>query len=335
MPTPSADFTLSELTRLQRTLRRRFNIAGDPNLIDVGFGVALKGGRPDPARGLTATFLVRRKHRPRAAQHRLPGNVRVRLLRGRSFVAVDLRTDVVETAPPTPAGFRFFASDVGPATTGVVLNWSERRGRRTKSVCGVLTAGHAFADHSPRLVLVEPSAGGRTFNARLYVRSRRPSPVDAAILHVNPDDLVENNLLDAEWVTETGDVSAGAAIEVPVAASPEAWSPQGTSATLLRAARSLPFRILTLLPRMQIHTLGQLEHVFSGWSAHRDAFSPGTSGAVWLVSDGPAALQIAGTPPRFQRGFGQAAGRMIPWAQAVLATKRSLVSGTLRMIAVF
>ncbi len=329
-----ADFTLSELARLQRTLRRRFDIARDTNLIDVGFGVAVKGGRPDAARGMAATFLVRRKFRPRAAQRRLPDSASVRLLRGASFVTVHLRTDVVETAPPTPAGYRYHASDVGPATVGMVLNWRERCGRRTKSVCGLLTAGHAFADHTPRLVLVQPSSGGRSFNARLYVRSRRPSPVDAAILHVNPDDLLENEILAPGWVAD-GELAPGAGVDLPVAELPDVWSPQGTPATILRATGTMPFRVYTLLPRMSIRTLGQLEYIFSGWSPRQDAFPLGTSGAVWNLSDGPAALQIAGTPPEFRRGFGQAAGRLIDWAGSVLASKKCLVSGSLRIVAVF
>lgn len=319
---------------MQRTLRRRFDIAGDANLMDVGFGVALKQGRPDPARGFAATFLVRHKRRPRASKRRLPDRVRARLLKGDTFVTVTLRTDVVETAPPMPAGYRFYAPDVGPATVGMVLNWTERCGRRIHNKCGLLTAGHAFSDHAPRLVLVEPSSGAKSFNARLYVRSRRPSPVDAAILQVNAEDLVANDIIAPGW--EAGDARAAeTGSDLPAADLPAVWSPQGTPAVLLRATGTLPFRVYTLLPRMHIRTLGQLDTVLRGESQQLDAFPPGTSGAVWQLTNGPAALQIAGTPPQFRQGFGQGASRLIEWAVSALSRKKCLVSGSLRIVAVF
>ncbi|OHB80011.1 MAG: hypothetical protein A2W31_11090 [Planctomycetes bacterium RBG_16_64_10] len=326
-----ADFTLAELARMQRVLRQRFGVAHDPNLIDVGFGTALKRNRLDSARGLAACFFVRTKWRPAGPRRAIPPRVRLRLRRRRRYELIWLATDIVEVGAVAPSGHRFSAPEVGPATAGAILVWQQRAFHGRNHLCGILTVGHAFPSPRRDLVLIQGPAGGIDFNGRLYQKSRRPSAVDAAIIQVRPQDLADNGILDA-GLLRGGMVDPAAVAPATVLAPTDLATKLGARGTSLRDGRPQPFVLHALLPTMSIPTLGCLRNVLAVRARQRQAFGPGTSGAIWEIEDQAAALQVAATPPDFQHGFGQALAVDLTWARDSLAQTRLLVPGSLRLV---
>jgi hypothetical protein len=323
--------TLDELTRIQRTARRHLAVSQDPNLIDVGFGVALQRDRVDRTRGLVAVVLVRRKLRRVAADRAIPDRLRLRLRRAGRFVYVDLATDVVEVPEIVPSGLVFTAPGIGPAMAGAVIAWQQPRGRGLRSAFGMLTVGHAFPSADPQLVLFDAAPGGSEFNGRLYLKSRRPSAVDAAVVHVQREDLAANALIDAN--SQAHRPRDAANLEgLPVLAPADIVQRVGTRGTSLRGGRRLPFVVHAILPTMTIPTLGHLRNVITAHAPGSDTFRPGSSGSVWEIETQPAALQLAATPPTFQLGFGQALTVDLDWARETLARETATAADGLRLV---
>jgi hypothetical protein len=352
MPEHSTDFTLAEFSAMQRALRKRFDVARDPNLVDVGFGIALKDNRIDRKRGLVATFFVSTKRKRRRCRHPIPTQVtlRVRTIpvfqksaasrqprvqHGRSYwQRAVLATDVVELPGLVPTGCRYSARHVGPATAGAVVIWQEQSNRGKQHFCGILTVGHAFTREQRPLVLFRGSSNGRDFNGRLYRKSRRASSVDAAIIQVHPDDLVDCGIIDADLVVH-GIIDPEMVFGPPIASLGELTRLQGSPGLLLRDQSPVRLSVHSLLPSMTIPTLGTLHNVVSAWSRGYRPFRPGTSGAVWEIEHEPAAMQVAGTPDGFQLGFGQALDSSLAWAEAKLNESVAFVAGSFRLVTAF
>ncbi|MFV2066229.1 MAG: hypothetical protein ACC645_04565 [Pirellulales bacterium] len=325
-------FTAAELARMQRTLQRQLRDIDAANLAAIGFGMALKGGRPDPKRGLAACLFVRHKHAPRQASQRLPPRVEIRLRRGSTFQRLQLATDVVEVGRVVPTGWRLSAPDIDPVTGGAVVAWRAITEEDGTVRCGILTVGHAFATGRRPLVRIDPWPGETSFNGRLYLKSRRPSSADAAVIRVHPESLVENGLIDPSLVS-------GGRLDIDAIVQPEIVSPDqlaslhGAHGESLRSDTRVPFLLQAILPLMTIRGLGRLRNIISVWSPGADAFSPGTSGSLWEVEGDPAALQVAATPATYQLGFGQALVTGFDWARDALERDGQFVPGSFRFVA--
>ena len=332
VPPYPTEFSPAQLGRMQRTLRRRFGVGRAKYLVEVGFGAALAGGRVDAGRGLVASFLVTRKGRPRRGA--IPAEVTLRVRDDRSWKTVTLRTDVVEVGSVVPSGSTLVPAAGDPATAGAVVIWQERRDGGVGHYCGLVTVGHAFATQARELVLIEPAAAGSAFNGRLYAKSRRPSPVDAALVHVNPDDLVESEILESDMVRR-GIVDPDAVVAIAPKTVSELLSVPGPRGLLLRSDRPMALALHVYLPTMMIPTLGRLQEVVSGWARRPNTFSPGTSGAIWEVDEEPVATQVASTPEAFRQGFGQALERVLLWVQTALRRTGRFVPGSLQLVSYF
>ena len=139
------DLSSAELGRVRATLRRRYAAKGRGGVLEVGFGMAARNTVVDPQRPEAICFYVRRKHKPRLRQERIPRVVEVRVGRGTHFVQVRLPSDVLEVAATSPVPTGRTIRSVGSArraTVGSVLAWRVPGVRRLE--WGVLTVGHLF-----------------------------------------------------------------------------------------------------------------------------------------------------------------------------------------------
>ena len=327
-------FTVAELARMQRTLQRRLRDIDAANLTAIGFGMALKGGRPDPNRGLVASLFVRHKHAPRHASQQLPSRVEVRLRRGSTFQRLQFVTDVVEVGRIVPTGWTLSAPDVDRVTGGALVAWRAITEEEDAVRCGVLTVGHAFTTGRRPLVRIDPWPVDTPFNGRLYLKSRRPSSTDAAVIRVHPESLVANGLIAPSFVSG-GRLELDAIVQPETVALDRLTSLHGADGESLRSDTRAPFLVQAILPRMTIRGLGRLRNIVSVWSPGADAFSPGTSGSLWEIEGDPAALQVAATPATYQLGFGQALVTAFDWAREALERDGQFVPGSLRFVAGF
>lgn len=320
----SCPYTADELRRIQSTLRRRFAIGSQSNLIDVGFGVAQSAGRLRPDRGLCATFFVHEKKPGVSATERIPRSVRVRLKRGRRFCVVELPTDVVETAPLALTALRLETYHQR-LTAGVLLTWDNpEKGDRS---WGLATAGHAFPPLESmsaidRQVTVE--LPGALLAGTVIGRSSRAGRIDAAIVEVRRGDLLQAGLIDS------------AAAREPVVPRPffELASELNQLGRTLRVDGPHDFRVHAYLPSLRAPGLGLLEHIVSAVAAESGVFEPGSSGAAWEIAGEPSCMQLAGRVPLFQQGFGQALETIIAWADGHLAHRNLAKPETVQIAAI-
>ncbi len=319
------DLTIDEMRRIQRTLRKRFHVGRRTNIIDIGFGAALKRGRFQPNRGLCLSFLVRHKKTPRRMRDRIPPSVEVRVKRGRRFQKLEFPTDVVAVGGLTATGRRL-EYRTRHVTTGVIVAW--RDSGNTQLSWGLLTVGHVF----PRLSGIPPSrrkvkvvTTRGNFFGELVAKSDRDNGIDAAIALVERQELIAKKLMTNS--------QAGRRI-VPRPLARLQRDRRKTGATL-RTAGKRSFLVHAFFPRLRIPDVGELDCVVSAMAPTAGTFAQGTSGTSWLIVNQAACLQVAGRAPDYRQGFGQALSVIIDWAASELQQQRDIENDSFRTVATF
>lgn len=324
-----------ELARIRRTLIDRYDVGSRGNIVEIGFGVALLDDQIDPARGDAICFYVTNKRMPRAKEDRIPKREAVRVKRGKHFVLVNLATDVIITGRN---GFQLSGrpirhlTDSATATAGAIVAWRFTGGRRF--AWGVLTVGHLFWDRHrlPELndeVRIRVT-GNRQIQGRLVLRSDPGSPVDAAIVLVARQALVDGGVLRANAST------AGKKIRSVARLSADAMKLGKT------IPRSVPigFQVLRYLPEFSlIQHLGPIQHALDVRSDVSGTFAKGTSGAAWIIARQAACQQFAGWESSSETnlsvgGIGQSMETILGWCRRQLATvyRRGASETDLRLI---
>jgi len=317
--------TTDELRRIQRTLRTRYRIGTRSNLLDVGFGAALKAGKFQPGRRLCITFLVRKKKNVRKVTDRIPPKVHVRLKRGKRFVNLSFSTDVVEVGGIVAAG-RTLDYRTKTVTTGVIVAW--KASSRSRYSWGVVTVGHVFPrlrtlSRLRRKVTIRTNRG--KFFGTLVAKSDGDREIDAAIAQVKRQDLVAKRLMTAS--------QSARRIEPRMVTT--LASDQNKSGQTLRVGGKRRFTVHAYFPSLRVPSLGAIDHIVSVFSGAAQTFQPGTSGSGWLIQNQAACLQIAGRMPDFKQGFGQSLNSVAEWAAKVLAKQQRMHLGSFRIVATF
>ena len=309
---------------MQLTLRRRLGVGKRANLIDVGFGAAVRREKLDPGRGLCATVFVRQKRKFKNRSEAIPEQIEVRLKRGSKFEAITLPTDVVEVGRLAPTGVQL---DYGTrsVTSGVVVAWE--RPDETDRAWGLLTVGHVFpALHSlsqqDRMVTVQAAA---PFSGTMIAKSAVTSQIDSVVVEVSEDDLLASRLLTRRQING----------ELPARSLNQLASDQNRTGTTLRANVSLSFRVHAFLPTLRAPGLGALAHIVSALAPATGTFQRGTSGCCWTIGEQPACVQVAGRAPHFRQGFGQALSTIVGWAGAYFEARDLAEPGSFRAVAAF
>ncbi len=200
-------FTHEELSRMQRSLRQRYVKPAWSDVLDVGFGVAHKGGAVDPDREFTVCFFVKKKV-DRRGRPALPRDVTVRLKRGKAFQAITLPTDVVEVGGIVPTGARVDFREAGApkfVTTGAIITWSQNDS--DVDFWGIVTVGHDLPQQSDpgpsRVVTIRARPGGVDCSGTLIWKAARHSLFDASIIQVRRNDLIAARALLADQVGDS------------------------------------------------------------------------------------------------------------------------------------
>ena len=304
--------------RIHAELQRRHNKqAGAHDVLAIGLGWAMRGGRPDLARGQVLLYVVRRKMRKVPKHRRVPELIRhtIRASRGRSKRVVQFRTDVIEVPEIRNTGV---ITDTGTEhfTSGALVQWTDGGTQKW----ALLTVGHAVNGLTNNSVTVEPP-GVPSVTGNVLVSTPENAPLDAALIQVPPtlaDSLpdlpggapvcrvIDDLINDGQKLHPTGfSLRAGGAAVFTV----YGWLPaQDSSAPLLSNA---PNRNDLLLVQ-----------------GRTDDFDPGTSGCVWLGGDAVPqvdAIHIGAFLPDYSRAMGQPMASYLAWANAQLGTVVTLV----------
>lgn len=319
-------FTADELRRIQRTLRRRFQLHRRRDLLDVGFGPGLRAARLDPQRPWCVCFYVHRKRQPRRYAERIPRQVQFRLRRGRRFIRFTAATDVIELTKPALSGCVLSYGAGSAVTAGLVVVWQEREAAGLS--WAVVTVGHAFPaavafpEPLPRVEI--RGRGSSRLAGRLLARAPR-GRADAAVVQVQHYDLVRCGILDARHGSQA----------LRIRSVDEVKGDEGApgSSHPRRAAR--PFYIRAYLPECWLFEdlVGRLRHVIHAHRAQAQTFERGTSGSLWRVFEWPAAMQFGGLQPEFREGFAQILEGVLEWAQEAVGRQVPLQPGTFRAVA--
>lgn len=303
---PEQNLTASELTRIQRSLRRRFRSCG---VIEVGFGTAQKNGKQDSARGLTVCLFVRNKRMPRNTDFRIGRCINVWIRRNGKRRQLSLPTDVIQFRLARRSGVHVRA--IGSSNTvngGLVVSWIDSVGPRW----GIVTVGHVFADTILNARVRVDGVGNRpNFAGELIWRSsdRR---FDAALVEVAADDLIDGGLIRPFHLTSPNSFPIRPLDELRLDATPVGVTGSRRGQSLSDDSGEGPaFRVEHFFPELGpgiIEGVSKLDNVIrvrSDEPAPGDEFIRGTSGSVWLISGQGAAVQVAGLPPSWSVGFGQ------------------------------
>lgn len=305
-----------ELKTFQQQLRRRYARCG---VVEVGFGIAKKKGANDTARGLTATFFVKRKYTPRLSAIGLPASVTMNVRRGGEKKSVKFWTDVVELgrAIRTGAPMSPRCRITYPLIGGTIIRW--REAQLSAALWGIVTVGHPFAPVSvtnPIQNRVCLKGGfGSSLAGSLIWRSNNPA-IDAAAILVAPADLVATGILsDAD--PDLPGIGCRSVAALVADASPSPFG--GSSGQTLRffGGFGLGFRVAHFFPVISPDPTGLLtdlegmENVIKVESADGliagGVFPKGTSGSAWEIQGMLGAIQIGAESPTFNIGYGQAA----------------------------
>lgn len=323
MPELSPD----EMLQMQRSLRRRFRIGKDKNLIDVGFGTATRRGNRDSKRGWSVCFFVKRKLEEVPDEKLLPEEVVLTLRQQGKVREVVLPTDVVELGDFSPSGSKIeFRSK--KATTGTVVAWKVK-GERLLT-WGVMTVGHLLP---VRLRAGRTHIGliqGREyeFGGVLLAKSTRESQLDMALFKVPRQDLIDNRMMTASEARSRKRARSLYKLARDSGKRGETLSRFGTRA----------IQVEYYFPLKRVDDLGQLKDILIADSWANQTFRKGTSGTAWTVASQSAAIQIAGEQSDFspfKRGMGQALTTGLAWAEKELDTRFDIAAGSFRLIAVF
>jgi hypothetical protein len=323
-----------ELERIQETLRTRFVRPRKPNVLDVGFGIAYKNGKPDKDRGISAVFFVKSKGKPGSTSKDLPKHVKVRFLRDSHFHTIIFQTDVVESKPAKPSGAEL---DTGTelATTGIVMAWRVRG--ESEDSWGLLTVGHAFPSNvegvlppnSRPSITIRPAAGS-TLTGELLWKGPRSENYDAAVVAVTFQDLVDSGILSTTDASK--EIEARSPLQL---IQDEGGHAEGFT---IPEATQISLRVEQYLPRtaaIMIPMLGVLKRVIRVSSAVKDAFKEGRSGSAWVVADELAAMQVATAGDESEEGYGHAVTSVYAFVKDQFADNPNLRWTSFRLVAFF
>lgn len=323
------ELALDELSRVRRTLARRFGITPTSPICELGFGHAEKQGQLDRSRPDAFCFWVQRK-RQRIDDVAIPAAVSVRLRRGQRFVELCLPTDVLQISQPAElSGRRIRVGDHRQqhATAGCLIAYrvlpaadaSTPDSAPSTLTWAVLTVGHLLPDWRQRRAPLSGEVvgslegnAGQTVIGQLIARSQRHdgSQVDAALFVVQRRDLIAAGLLP-ENVSTRGK---------RVRSVQQLWQDHRSQGHALLSPQPIPIEIGRYYPQSSlVEQLGTLVHVFEAISLTPQTFAPGRSGTLWALQGHASGMQHAGYPTEFTRGLGQALPVVLDWATSALA----------------
>lgn len=298
-------FDADEVIRVQKSLERRFASAAYPEVVAIGMGLAVKSKRPDPDRGLTVCFYVRRKLNPRNKDSRLPKVVRVRAKTDGKFKTVDLPTDVVEISGIQPSG-----TDVEGAlapgrrddfTGGVWLEWIVSGNPDVQG--GLVTIGHGvgYPEDLGAADLLVAFAASTQFGV-LVDKAR-----------------VNQNRIDASIVTMYDPRALAAQIGAffPISAIRPLNSVIGDTSvkargeSLTRNQKVVSFSLEAYSASFLMPKVGLLKNVVRVRSSQAGAFKKGRSGSPWTIVDSVGNKHLA----MIQVGTDAAAGDTVGYGQ--------------------
>ena len=298
------------IRRVHKRLLKRHSSPRNKNLLAVGLGWAFKKGKPDPQRGLSFIYLVRKKKKRPPANERIPPTVVVMNSDGKRRRRITLKTDVVAIGKVVPTGFQAepqWNDEV--FLVGALVSWGEPGNLSW----GLLTVGHGLVgrannDRSITVVLPEPPPiVGTLFRSTLST-----DPIDAALIRLNnPADVARFNAylpadgkplsirtLDQLWEDGAEANSGGTTL---TASPPPSFAIQAYYPTQDPSKPIIP-ETPNRIDLLQV-------------SGVRNEFRKGTSGAVWLAASGEVdALQVGANEGGFDKGFGQAMQACLDWA---------------------
>ena len=364
--------TLDRLRRVQATLERR--VAGrDPaNIRHVGFapqraarvpsqrsaterlateltgkeltgkeltGKELTDSPSSATLPVTAQFDVKRKRQRLPADERIESVESIRLLEraSRTFLTLDLDTDVLQTGEILPTGVRI-ENGANHATTSAVVRWTQvepapairnlEDAQDFRWRWGVLTVAHLFnnpqgTNGGARVErLVTCGVGPQTIRGQMVARGRVPGGPDISLIETGLDRLWLSGLLPQPDGPSLATASETQLLD---------WIATGTEGTYIGDGATHRWRWQTFYPELSISQLGRLRHVIryrSTVSQTDDAspFGPGSSGGVLVAGGIPIGIQIAATSPLFQDAFAQCFDVSLAWLKNQLrATALDLV----------
>ncbi|GEM_PF-3383555 len=306
------ELTDTELARIQDTLERRLRQAGDTNVVAVGFGAKVKGGRIRRRGIMAARYLVRRKSLPRQRIRRVTPQVSVRLRRGNRYINVVLDTDVEACVDASDSGAEVRARS--RAATSFVMRWR----MTTTSVWswGVLSVSHAF--HGSVARHPDIVHNGRRAPATLITRTRRNSRLDAALIQVSLADLLNVRIL------RTGQPLRSITHRSRAQLMGDASSQRAGKSHRVRGSgftSFVRFKATDYLPVYRISGIRR-EAILRVVQSRRSAFAPGTSGSGFTIGGRLAALQLGTDDSRNRTGLGQSIDTLLEWAKKQLRTTR-------------
>ncbi len=320
--------TYEQILTLHRKLKRQYGKL--PGLISIGFGCASKELTPDPQRGLTACFYVRKKKK-RVPQAEKIQSVVVLERKTKSLPkGFSVPTDVVECPETYISGRNVLVNGGGAletASVGLLLKWREG----TTAKFGFLTVGHVFRAVQPGHVVDLANAGGqfRVFG-RLIAKSASGSKNDLGLVEV-----FEQTLSEFAPTAISGQLGILTANDVvsKLAASLGAGSFPGT---ILGSTGPSSIKVGIIHPEFLIDQLGIVKAVLDGSSAVSSTFGPGTSGSLWMVGNELACIQTAGFGDSgFSKGLGQLVFARLNWVQKVLSPRTGFLSSSLELSAAY
>lgn len=343
--------TLDRLRRIQATLERRSAGRDPANIRQVGFAPQVaerirRGNLPTRRTDrpssfslpVTAQFDVKQKRQRLPAAERIESTESVRLLErnSRTYLTLELATDVLETGDILPTGVRVENGGVH-ATTAVVVRWttvepvpligSQEDAQDFRWRWGVLTVAHLFnnpqgTNSSARVErLVTCGVGPATVCGQMIVRGRVPGGPDISLIETGLDRLWLSGLLPQPHGPGLATASQQQLLH---------WIATGTEGVYIGDGVTHNWRWQTYYPELSIPQLGRLRHIVRYQSTATQAkeipFGPGSSGGVLIAGGIPIGIQIAATGPLFQDAFAQCFDVSLAWLKKRLrATALELV----------
>lgn len=343
--------TLDRLRRIQATLERR--VAGrDPaNIRQVGFAPqAAERGRSERSASqltthpssaslpVTAQFDVKRKRQRPPAGERIESVESVRLLEraSRTYLTLELDTDVLETGDILPTGVRV-ENGGDYATTSAVVRWTKvepapsignlEDAQDFRWRWGVLTVAHLFSNllgarGGARVErLATCGAGPETVRGQMIARGRVPGGPDISLIETGLDRLWLSGLLPRPHGPPLATASQQQLLH---------WIAMGSEGVYIGDGVAHHWRWQTFYPELSIPQLGRLRHIVryqsTGVQTKAIPFGPGSSGGVLVAGGIPIGIQIAATGPLFQEAYAQCFDVSLAWLKRRLrATALELV----------
>lgn len=323
--------SFDRLRRLQATLSRRVVQRDVDNILQVGFAPQRTDRsefNPLQSLPVTAQFDVHRKLQRVPSERKVAPVESVRLLdrKSRSYLQLDLQTDVLTTGYIVPTGVRI---ESGPdyATTGIVVRWTKtapiptidtiEQAQDPRWRWGVLCVAHLFAKQATATTVqarVERQSncgvGPKSVRGELVARGRIPGGPDISLIETGLDRLWLSGLLPHPNTPQLQPVSESQLL---------GWISSGTQGTFLGDGLTQTWQWQTFYPELQIESLGRLRHIVryqtNANPTNGHPFGPGSSGGVLVAGGIPIGIQIAAISPDFQVAFAQSFDVSLHWLQ--------------------